>query len=208
MRSPSLASRLGLLAAVALCVLLAGCGGSSSSLAAGPKPSPTATPKQPTQPVGFSLYLSPDGLYALTYPDGWALTAENGAEGGLTVKNGVSFISPDKAGNLQLQPLNQSVAAGDYGVFVQSLAVSLGASNYSPGKADPIITTSTTIGAHTWTELDGSMTLAGKTYTIKQFGTPHDGATTLVIAIALSGSFARLYAADFKPMLASITFFK
>jgi hypothetical protein len=210
MRSPSPVPRLGLLAALVSCalvscVLLAGCGGSSAAV--GPRPSPTATPKAPTPLAGFSLYRSPDGVYALAFPVGWASAAENGSEGGLTVKNGVSFISPDKAANLQLQPLNQSVAAGDYGVFVQSLAISLGASAYAPGKADPIVTTSATIGAHTWTELDGSMTLAGKSYRVKQFGTPHDGATVLVIAIALSGSFQRFYDADFRPMLASITFF-
>lgn len=209
MRPPSLATRRGLLAAVALCVLLAGCGGSSSvSGTPTPKPSPTATPRRPAPPAGFSLYLSPDGVYAMAYPDGWVSAAENGEEGGVTVTNGVSFISADKSGNLQVQPLNKSVAAGDYGVFVQSLAESLGASTYAPAKADPIVTTNTTIGAHAWTELDGSMTLGGKNYVIKQFGTAHDGATVLVIAIALSGSFQHLFTAAFKPMLASITFFK
>ncbi len=191
--------------AVAICVLLAGCGGST---AAGPKPSPSATPPPPMIPAGFVLFTSPDHVYAMVYPQGWSSAAENGTEGGLTVKNGVSFISPDKRGNLQVQPLNKSIAAADYGVFVQSLAASLGASSFSPGKADAIVTKSITIGAHTWTELDGKMTLAGKNYTIKQFGTPHDGATVLVVAIALSDAFQQLYDAAFKPMIASITFFK
>ena len=54
MRTPSSLSRFGVLAALALCALLAGCGGSSS---VGPKlsPSPTVTPKRPTAPAGFSI---------------------------------------------------------------------------------------------------------------------------------------------------------
>jgi hypothetical protein len=211
MRPFSLPQRLSLALPLALILglLLAGCGGSSSASGTPtPKQSPTATPHPPTPATGFSLYTSTDGVYALTYPSNWSGVEENGAESGLTVQHGVSFISPQKTDNLQLQPLNQSVAAADYGTFVQGFAVALGATNVSPGKADPIVTKTTPIGAFNWTELDGSLTLGGKDYTIRQFGTPHHGATVLVIALAPTATFSQLYNDAFKPMLASITFFK
>ena len=190
--------------ALVLCVLLlGGCGGSSG--AAAPKPTATATPLAPTPAAGFALYKRPDGVYAVEYPTSWTSTPSNKSP----VVNGVSFISPDKKAFFFLLPLSESVATDDYAVFLDEFAASLKATNVSPSSAIAAPSPSfTTIGARTWNELDGTMTIAGTAYSMNQYGVDHDGKTVLVVAIAPAASMSQTFGGNFKPMLVSLTFFK
>ena len=189
------------LVAVALgALLLAGCGDSSG---AGRVGTPTATPSAPTPGPSFALYKSPDGVYAVTYPMGWTSTPLNASP----VVHGVSFAAPDEHEYFYVLPLNQSLPTADYANFIQNFAEAKQATNISPAVGDEFTTSTTTIGAHTWTELDGGMTLGGTGYALREYGTPHGGGTVLVLTAAPAADAQQTFNSTFRPMLASLTFF-
>jgi hypothetical protein len=194
--------RAWVLAAVALGVLLlAGCGDASG---AGRVGTPTATPSAPRPGPGFALYKSPDGVYAVTYPMGWTSTPLDASP----VVHGVAFASPDEHEYFYVLPLNQSLPTADYANFIQNFAEAKQATDISPAVGDEFTTSTTSSGAHSWTELDGGMTLGGTAYALREYGTPHGGGTALVLTAAPTAGAQQTLNSIFRPMLASLTFFK
>jgi hypothetical protein len=186
---------------LACTLLLAACSGSASSASKAAKTDATPTSEATTAPsTANTAFTSPDGVYALKYPDAWApsaVTAQN-------TSSAMMFISADGKDMFITGPLDTQIDASNYGTLANAFLTGAKATDIVMGST----TQSVTFGSGTWQGIQGTATFNGVASTITELGQDHNGKTFMVFTIAPTASSDVDGSTYFQPMMDSLSFLK
>jgi hypothetical protein len=161
-------------------------------------PAPTVVAGSPT-PAGFSTFRSSDGAYSINFPSAWG--TKPASVNGVTAQ---LFGSGDQADVFAVLPLTPAVTADKYPAIVSAFLGKDGV-NGSDVRVFPA-TTTTLIGATTWTRLTATFTAQSLPASLIAYVAPHGSGTYALLSYAPDATFAQVYQTDFGPMAQSFAF--